>query len=470
MRTVFAAFFGAMTLSAPVAQAQPSIAWQQDMLKTSSGVAIQVDRGSLEVPERHARSAGAKIRLPVIKLSATGANPGPPILWLAGGPGESGTRRLTGSYPLFEVLRTYGDVIVFDQRGTGNAEPSLAIPGQFDLPADQSIESPQARARLKEIAEKIRDTAKSQGIDLGAYNTRESANDVDALRQALGADKIVLAAHSYGAHLALATIKAHGTHVSRAILAGANGLDDRWREPASSDRWLERVAATARSSDPSSDLVAQVKRVFDRLERQPILVQRPEGNVLVGKSELQELIVLRSGDLAFIRSLPALLGRLEKGERGEEIAKMVQQIIRQRPIGTAMTYAMHVASGVSRERLRSIASQRDTAIFGNAINWGIGDPDFVKALDVADLGPSFRAPFRSSVPVLFISGNLDGRSSEADARKIGRQFPRAAYLTVNGASHDLLFLTPPPGLMDAVGAFLGEKDLADRTIETPVQF
>jgi pimeloyl-ACP methyl ester carboxylesterase len=472
MRTVFYALCAAMMLTAPPAWAQPAISWEPYTVKASSGAAVASEMGWLEVPERHGRPAAQKIRLPVIRLRATGPNPGPPMLWLAGGPGEPGTRRVAASYPLFEALRAYGDVIVFDQRGTGMAEPNLAVPGQFDLPASHGIDSPQAQARLVEIAGKIRDTIRDRGVDLGAYNTRESADDVELLRQALGAEKIVLVAHSYGTHLALATIKRHGRHVSRAILAGVNGLEDRWREPVSSDQWLDRVAQTLRNdpSAPNMDFTAQVKRVFDQLEREPILVRDPGGDILVGKSEVQELVILRSGDLPFIRNLPVLFANLEKREKTEEVAKLVQQTIRQRPIGTAMTYAMHVASGASRERLRTVTAQKNTAIFGNAINWGIGDAAFVDALDVPDLGPSFRSPFRSNVPVLFVSANLDGRSSESDARKVGRQFSRATYLTVNGASHDLIFRTLPPGVAEAMGAFLKQEVLSDAQIEVPLRF
>jgi pimeloyl-ACP methyl ester carboxylesterase len=470
MRLGFLALCAALMLPASLAWAQTPITWEKHVFKSASGSEIESERGWLEVPERHARTGGNKIRLPVIRLRATGPNAGPPILWLAGGPGEPGTRRLASSYPLFEGLRAHGDVIAFDQRGTGASEPSLTVPGQFDLPAGISIESDETRARLVEIAGEIRDTIQARGIDLDAYNTKESADDVESLRQALGADKIVLAAHSYGTHLALATLKRHGRHVSRAILTGVNGLDDRWREPAGSDRWLERVADAMKKDPSAPDLMAQVKRVFAQLEKDPIVVRQPSGDILIGKSEIQELVVLRSGDLAFIRTLPTLFGNLEKREKTEDIAKLVQQIIRQRPIGTAMTYAMHVASGASRERQRVIAAQTDTAIFGNAINWGLGDPEFVEALGMADLGPSFRARFRSGVPVLFISASLDGRTSEAEARNAGRQFPRASYVTVEDASHDLLFLrTVPPGLMDRMAAFLQGEGPSDMRIEMPSQ-
>ena len=43
---------------------------------------------------------------------------------------------------------------------------------------------------------------KEQGVDLAAYTTNESADDLEALRHALGAATISLWSISYGTHLA----------------------------------------------------------------------------------------------------------------------------------------------------------------------------------------------------------------------------------------------------------------------------
>lgn len=323
------------------------------------------------------------------------------------------------------------------------------------------------------VAETIRDTIRSRGIDLGAYNTRESADDVETLRQALGVERIILCAHSYGTHLGLAVIKRHGAHIQRAILGGVNGLADRWREPVQGDEWLERVAAAIRRDATTGtltpDFVSQVKRVLGQLERDPIVVQRATGNVLIGRSEIQLLVTLRSGDLEFVQGLPALFSSLEKKARLEDIATMVQQAARQRPIGMAMT-AMHVASGVSQERKNTILSQARQAVFNNAMNWGLGDDAFVRALGVPDLGEEFRALFESTVPVLLMSGSLDGRASETEARIVGQQFRQVAHVTIDGASHDFLFRRPPAGLMETIGAFLQNEAVRDARIDAPAQF
>ena len=113
--------------------------------------------------------------------------------------------------------------------------------------------------------------------------------------------------------------------------------------------------------------------------------------VLVGKSEIQVLVVLQGGDIGFVQNLPTLFNNLETRSDTERIATLVQPTIRQRPIGTAMTYAMHAASGASAVRRARIENQSHDAIFANAINWGIGDDGFVRALGVPRLAPRFQS-------------------------------------------------------------------------------
>lgn len=365
------------------AQEAPSIAWEPFSFQAPVVGQTNAERGWLEVPIRHGREGTGRIRLRIVRLRTTNPNPGPPIIFLAGGPGHAGTRILTGALAPHAVrIRMFADVIAFDQRGSGDSEPSLAVSGRFDLPFAVSIASSETRQRIATLGGIIRTTMESRGVDLAAYNTMESADDVEVLRQALGVDKVTLWGHSYGTHLALAVIKRQGDRVARALLGGINGLDDRWRDPVDGDAWLERVGAAMEAlSGPGGvrvSFVEQVKRVFAQLDKDPIRVSTTDGNVLIGKSEIQVLVTIQSGDLAFVQNLGVLFDSLERRTRLEPIAAAVQQVIRQRPIGTAMTYSMHVASGVSAQRLARIRTQAPTAMLGNAINWGIGDEDFVK--------------------------------------------------------------------------------------------
>ena len=78
------------------------------------------------------------------------------------------------------------------------------------------------------------------------------------------------------------------------------------------------VAATIRTVAPAAmtaDFGDQVKRVFARLDEEPLRIDTPQGQVRVGKSEIQLLVTLQSGDLSFVETLPVLFDSLEKRVR-----------------------------------------------------------------------------------------------------------------------------------------------------------
>src|SRR5262245_30862736 len=118
---------------------------------------------------------------------------------------------------------------------------------------------------------------RDQGIDLMGYNTNESADDLDALRKALGSEKISLWAISYGTHLALATIRRHEKRIHRAILAGIEGPAHTIKLPSNIQRHLINLDQLVKS-DPilnkdMPDFLGLIKMVMDRVEREPVTVE-----------------------------------------------------------------------------------------------------------------------------------------------------------------------------------------------------
>ena len=69
-----------------------------------------------------------------------------------------------------------------------------------------------------------------------------------------------------------------------------------------------------------------------------------------------------------------------------------------------------------------------------------------------------------------MSGTLDGRAVEEDARRAAAQFDRMSYVTIDGASHDFWFLRPPPRVPEVTAAFLRGEAVRDERITWPVSF
>jgi hypothetical protein len=97
---------------AQVARSEP-ITWEPYTYKTRTGTSItEGERGRLRVPESHRNPDGPKIELDFIRFRCTSEAPGPPIVWLAGGPGDFGSDDIEGPYlELVRAFQTVADVI-----------------------------------------------------------------------------------------------------------------------------------------------------------------------------------------------------------------------------------------------------------------------------------------------------------------------------------------------------------------------
>src|SRR5215203_3269580 len=115
---------------------------------------IESEFGTLLVPENRSDPESNLIELAFVRFKSTARNPGPPIVYLAGGPGGSGIGTARGSrFPLFMALREVADVIAFDQRGTGHSKPNLGCYESMALPLDIA---PSRQAVLKELNKNAR--------------------------------------------------------------------------------------------------------------------------------------------------------------------------------------------------------------------------------------------------------------------------------------------------------------------------
>jgi pimeloyl-ACP methyl ester carboxylesterase len=438
---------------------------------------IEAERGVLYVQENRSNPKSRLLELPFVRFRSTSATPGSPIVYLAGGPGGSGIAAARGSrFPLFMALREIGDVIAFDQRGTGDSKPSVACPGNFELSADVI---PSYEEFLKVARQRSRECIallKGQGADLAGYTTLESADDLEALRVGLGAKKISLWGISYGTHLSLAMIKRHGKNIDRAILAGVEGLDSTHKLPSDVQQHLVDIAAHVKADPELSkripDLLALMRSVFESLEKAPVTVEitdprtRQPTKVVINKFVMQFLTAatIGTGD---ITRYPRFFLSASQGDYSEVAAFWLG--FTRTPIGSAMSFVMDCASGGTPARMRRIRRETAASLLGDYAN--IMFPDVCDVWATADLGDSFRRPANSNVPVLFISGTLDGRTPVSNGEMEKKYFRNSFHLVLDGAWHsDPLFLSSPK-IKDVMLEFMKGKPPSVTQIKLdPVKF
>jgi pimeloyl-ACP methyl ester carboxylesterase len=439
---------------------------------------VESEFGTLFVPENRSNPESNLIELAFVRFKSTAKNPGPPIVYLAGGPGGSGIGTATGSrFPLFMALREIADVIAFDQRGTGYSKPNLGCFDQLSLPLDIA---PTREAAIKELRENSRSCASYwrdiQRVDLTGYNTNESADDLEDLRKALGANQISLWSISYGTHLAFATMRRHPKSINRAILAGTEGPDHTYKLPSNIQKHLEDLAALIKA-DPQigkdiPDFLGLMKSVFDRLDAQPETVEitdprtKLKVKVIVNKFVMQYIVANNIGTTVTAR-FPALFYRASKGDFTNPAQVWLNQS--RSGIGSAMSYMMDCASGQTAARRERIEREAKDTLLADFSNFPF--PDVCEEWKAPDAGDTFRAPLRSDVPVLFISGTLDARTPVSNAEEYRTGFPNSTHMIIEGAVHsDPLFLSSPQ-IKEGMMEFLrGQPVTVTKITAAPMKF
>ncbi len=421
--------------------AQPALRVEATTFTPENGAAVEAEIGRFRVPENRALEDGRTIELAFVRFPSTNPNPGPPIVYLAGGPGGSGSGTARGSrFDLFQSLRGVADVIAFDQRGTGLSEQLPDCPHETVLPLDVPGSRESYTAAWAETARACAAHWRRAGVDLDAYNTEESADDLEALRLVLEADQIALWSISYGTHLALATIRRHPSSISSAVMAGVEGPDHTDKMPRDQQDILERIDAIQRAESPDATFLEDIEAVLERLREAPVEVALEDGTVAITAFDVQWLAANMLGAPDLSLQLPELFQEM-RADDFSGVAFWIRYLKSSSGMG-AMSVAMDAASGASLWRQAQIASQGRETLLGDAINFP--SPVIRDAIRVRDLGPAFRSPVLSDVPTLFISGTLDGRTAPANAEEVRAGFSRHAHLVLEGAGHsDPLFLSSP---------------------------
>lgn len=149
---------------------------------------VDFNCGWLRLPEDRANLAGNWIDLFVLRMGARDFVKSPPLLVLAGGPGDAASADI--DFWLEPGLHKERDIILVDQRGTGHSRPSLDCPEASET--DDNVWIAACRDRLTR-----------QGIDVSAYDAMSTVRDIQDLLLALELEQVNLFGSSYGSRLAL---------------------------------------------------------------------------------------------------------------------------------------------------------------------------------------------------------------------------------------------------------------------------
>lgn len=187
----------------------------------ASGISVKIDCGYLEVPENRSNPNGRKIEIAYAVIKSKDRHAGlDPVVYLMGGPGGSSLNNIR--YWSRHAIVEKRDMILVDQRGTGFSRPNLCPEVGLEtvnvMAEDFSPE--EEYKRLSKLAMDCKTSLIASGIDLGSFNSKENAADLEELRIHLGHEKWNLYGGSYGTRLALTMMRDYPDGIRSVILSG----------------------------------------------------------------------------------------------------------------------------------------------------------------------------------------------------------------------------------------------------------
>jgi len=421
---------------------------------------------ALPVPLDRSGKAPGTINLPIERKSAGAIQTQSAVIALAGGPGQAAN-------PLAEQLATAiapalssRDLLVFDQRGTGQASP-LNCPVFNNLAALE-------RATESTLGPLIELCALQIGPARGSFTTQESVEDIESIRHTAGYKKLVLYGTSYGTKVALEYAERYPQHVEALVLDSvvptsgpeAWGIDRLQAITPVLAELCENHACAGITTNP----VGELAKLTAKLRKHRLSGSAFDGSGRrhsVSLGELDLLDILQAGDLnpALRALLPAAVRSALKGDpdpllRLNLIAEGLIPSVpvkpeRERIANEEENNALFIATSCEETLFPWQRAAPAATRLGEALGslHGLPAGDFFpfdsttayqsSLVPVCDSWPDASpAPPAASalpnVPTLILSGEQDLRTPSSGAKAVAALIPDAQLLTVPYTGHSVL--------------------------------
>lgn len=415
----------------------------------AQGAAKQAAKcGVLSVPEDYNTPNGRQIEIHFAVIPArSSALRREPIFHFEGGPGASAIEYYgLAWYSAYADLNEVHDIVLIDQRGTGKSASlqctEIAERAFEDLTLDFDLQT--------EIAESIERaqaclTRLSQTNDPQHYITANLARDTDAVRAALGYERINLFGSSYGSWLAQFYLRDFGSRVNAAVLEGVVGPWDRpfLLAPLHADvalrRLFETCAADADCSRAFPDLEQKLEQAVSRLQR---AVRVSGTSSLTGRS--YPVVMNAARFLAALRTMlyqGSLLGSVPQAivQAANGVYTLPTTVLiasAEQPLSYGMNFSVVCAESVPFYTSDLLEAIPESTYFSALPKDTYSD--LCAIWRSAELDEAEIAPISSPVPTLFFVGDFDPITPAAFALTTQTRYPNGVLVRFPYQAHTIL--------------------------------
>ena len=433
----------------------------RDESKTRS---VSAKCGRLEVPEDYDRPDGKTLSLKVAVIPALRKIAEPDAFTqIAGGPGGASTEDyVSWGVAAFADIRKERDIVLVDQRGTGDSNP-LRCPVSLETLID--IDDPAEMEKLS------RECLESLPGDPRHYTTTNAVRDLDKVREALGYTQLNVYGVSYGSRVALEYLRTYSDRVRTLVIDGVVAADQALGPdiPLAAQRALDLIFDRCAVNDACNSRYPSIKkdfrRLYDQLKASPreVTFRDPSlgtpKTIKFSETHLAGVVRLMSYSAATAALLPLTIDRAANQDDLSPLAGQFTMVLK--GLRKKLADGLHNAVVCTEDTPFINLKELDTAAL-EATYLGTqmieelnrGCAEWPKGTITDD----FKTPVTSGKPVLLLSGEADPVTPPSNADRALKTLSNGHHIVVNGHGHGV---APLPCVREAVAAFVSSASAAN---------
>lgn len=415
---------------------------------------------TMSVPEDHSKPDGRKISLAISWLPASKQAEDDPIFMLAGGPGQGARESFPSIAQAFSEARKTRNIILLDQRGTGDSNPLKCE----DSKGDSAVVEDEQYSEQSAVDFARKCAAVYAGkVDVSQFTTADAIQDLDLARKAIGARQINLIGISYGTRVAQQYAKQFPASTRTVTIDGIAPLDVvLGQEHAknledSLDLQFARCSKDKACLGKMGNPREQLNLLLAKLAKGPVPVHYRDavtGEWKDGQFSAGHIAML-TRLLAYAPQAAALLPlQFSEANKGHFESFMALSEMVSHDVSSMIMHGMQLSVMCSEDADDLVLDPADEKRL-----LGTGLVQLLKAQCAVwphKMRPAdFRTPLTGNLPVLILSGEYDPVTPPRYGDSVAKHLPNAKHIIAKGSGHNVL----PVGCMPKLFAkFLETAD------------
>ncbi|GAB1309000.1 alpha/beta fold hydrolase [Urechidicola sp. KH5] len=422
--------------------------------------------GYLEVLENRENPSGKKIKLPVYIFKSRSKKPNSdPILYTVGGPGYTSMR--VSKYMKYYKYLDDRDFILFEQRGTQYAKPSLDCPEWANAVYESNLpnfDTAKTDALFQKAAKECNERLRKKGIDLNYYTTNQIAADINDLIHVLGIEEYNLLTMSYSTKIGQVLMRDYPDKIRGVVMDSPLPLEVNYDEESVSnlleslDKLLSDCEADIACNNAYPNIKSRFLNYLKEKTNNPLEVKVENPNsgqletfYLKGKDLIE---VFSSASTGGVPNIPLEINKILNNDLSS-IKKQLQYLFQEpgEGIGKGMRLSVWCAEENPFNSQEKIIVETNKYPEVRGLSPAVFDNEICKIWGVKKVSEIENRAISSDIPVLLISGEYDEATPVKWAEQMTQNLTNSHHLIFKGWKHGPTTNWSNPCAMQAANVF-----------------